>query len=130
MVIPQNTILGKLEIIEIYEYHDKPLLFACRNASYTHYLVVQEGVHPDSETWLYASLSYDRLQQIRAGIIDLHDAFAHAEDDFVFSVRLFLDDNPPQITMVNIADLIDDQLPDKGEFLNIESSGLPSELRV
>lgn len=123
-LLPQNTMLGKLEMVEIYEYHDKPLLFACRNASHTHYLVVQEGIHADSETWLYVSLSQERFQQIRTGIIDLHDAFAHPEDDFVFFVRLFYSHRSSQITMLNSSDLTNDQLPDKGEFLNIESSGL------
>jgi hypothetical protein len=123
--LPQNTLLGKLELVEVYEYHDKPVLFACRNASYTHYLVVQEGVHARFETWLYASLSYTRFQQVRTGLIDLHDAFSDAEDGFVFLVTLFDDaSHVPQVTTIPISHLDDAQIPDAGEFLNLESAGL------
>ena len=35
--------LGKLEIIEIYDYYDQPILFACKNAAGHLHLVVACG---------------------------------------------------------------------------------------
>jgi hypothetical protein len=32
-LLPENTYLGRLKIIEVYEATDEPCLFACRNAS-------------------------------------------------------------------------------------------------
>lgn len=118
-MLPQNTLLGKLDIIEIYEYHDKPLLFACRNATYTHYMVVQETVHPDYEAWLYAPISPSRFEQARSGVIDLHDVFKHSEDGFVFWVKIPTESlNPIVVQTLPTDQLTDDQIPDVGEFLD------------
>ncbi len=118
-MLPQNTLLGKLDIIEIYEYHDKPLLFACRNATYTHYIVVQETVHPDYETWLYAPISPSRFEQARSRTIDLHDIFKYAEDGFVFWVKIPTKQPKSVIVQTIPTDqLTDDQIPDVGEFLD------------
>jgi hypothetical protein len=38
--LPQSTILGRLKIIEVYEFYDIPRLFCCRNAAGQHYLVL------------------------------------------------------------------------------------------
>lgn len=119
-VLPTNTLLGKLELVEVYEYHDKPLLFACRNASGTHYLVVQADADDRVETWLYVSVSPMRFQQIRSGEIDLHDAFVDAEDGFVFGVKLFKDaQSQAQVAMIPATELSDEQVPDAGERLNL-----------
>ena len=45
------------------------------------------------KTWLYVEVSLERLNLIRSGTIDLHDAFAYPEDDCLFQVR-FPYDNP------------------------------------
>jgi hypothetical protein len=119
--LPMNTLLGKLELIEVYEYYDKPLLFACKNASGTHYLVVQTDSQDDFETWFYVSLSFRRFLQVRSGEIDLHEAFASAEDGFVFDVKIFgVDHLSPTIEIIPTRELNHEQLPDSGEKLNLE----------
>jgi len=70
-------------------------------------------------------LSSTRFQQVRAGQIDLHNAFSKAEDGFVFFVTLFDDSNHvSQVTTILVSHLDDAQIPDAGEFLNLESAGL------
>lgn len=119
-VLPTNTLLGKLDLIEVYEYHDKPLLFACRNASGTHYVVVQIDADDEQEVWFYVSVSPMRFQQVRSGEIDLHDAFAKAEDGFVLGVKVFGDARmQAQVEMIPVDKLSDEQLPDAGERLNL-----------
>ena len=78
--------LGKLEIIEIYDYYDQPILFACKNAAGHFYFVVAADEDEQHETWLYVEVSLERLNLIRSGTIDLHDAFAYPERDCVFQV--------------------------------------------
>lgn len=120
-VLPSNTLLGKLELIEVYEYYGKPLLFACRNASGTHYVAVQADEGEGIEQWLYVSISPSRLQQVRSGGIDLHDAFTQAEDGFVFHVRMSDNGNSPvEVGVIPVAELKDEQLPDAGERLALE----------
>jgi hypothetical protein len=124
-VLPTNTLLGKLEIIEIYEHYDQPLLFACRNASDNLYLVVLEDEEDEFENWLYASMSPARFAQVRSGGIDLYNAFKNAEDGFVFLVRLYRDRQLPSvITTLPTDQLQDEQLPESGEALNLETATL------
>ena len=68
--------LGKLEIVEIYEYYDQPVLYSCKNASGHFYLVVAAAEDDQFLTWLCVAVSMERLNLIRSGKIDLYDAFA------------------------------------------------------
>lgn len=122
-VLPQNTLLGKLEILEIYEYYDQPLLFTCRNLSDTIYLVVLEDEEDDFDTWLYASMSPSRYAQVRSGGVDLYSAFKNAEEGFVFVVKIYRDGNlQTQVDLIPAFQLQDDQLPEIGEALNLNTA--------
>ncbi|MDX2078218.1 MAG: DUF6575 domain-containing protein [bacterium] len=124
-VLAKNTYLGKLELVEVFEYYDKPILFACRSASGQLYLVVQENDYDEYETWLYCSLSNTRFQQIRSGGIDLYNAFKLAEDDFVFLVKLFYNaDIDSEITPIPVAQLEENQLPKPNVFINVVTETL------
>src|SRR5262245_16335363 len=79
--------------LEVYEFYDKPVLFACRNASDNIFLGVLATEEDEFETWLYVSLSRRRFTQVRADTIDLHDAFALAEDGIAFEVQIPLVDD-------------------------------------
>lgn len=121
-ILPQDTFLGKLEMLKIYEYYDKPVLFACRSAAKMTYLVVllDEVVH--SSTWLYVALSIQRFEEIRTGHIDLYRAFKEAEDEIVYEVSIFSTPHPPQIRVLPTSALSETQLPERGEFLEIPTT--------
>lgn len=121
-VLAKNTYLGKLELIEVFEYYDKPILFACRNVTDQIYLVVLEDESDDYETWLYCPVSQTRFQQIRSGGIDLYSAFKLAENEFIFFVKIFTDSNiNPEINTFPISQLTDAQLPAHGAFLEMNT---------
>lgn len=71
--------LGELEIVEIYDYFNVPILFSCRNAVSHLYIVLFADYSPEYETWLYAEVSLTRLNLIRSGKVNLHDAFSKPE---------------------------------------------------
>ena len=71
--------LGELEIVEIYDYYNVPILFSCRNSVSHLYIVIFADHSPEYETWLYAEVSLTRLNLIRSGVVDLHDAFSKPE---------------------------------------------------
>ena len=55
--LPQSTYLGKLELIEAYQFYDHlPILFACRNASSHIFLAVLVDEEDDFELWLYVGM--------------------------------------------------------------------------
>ena len=71
--------LGELEIVEIYDYFNVPILFSCRNAASHLYIVLFADYSPEYETWLYVEVSLMRLNLIRSGKVNLHDAFSKPE---------------------------------------------------
>ena len=71
--------LGELEIVEIYDYFNVPILFSCRNSASHLYIVIFADHLPEYEMWLYAEVSPMRLNLIRSGVVNLHDAFSKPE---------------------------------------------------
>ena len=114
--------LGSLEIIEIYDYYDQPILFACKNTAGHLYLVVAADEDEQHETWLYVRVSTERLNLIRSGTIDLHDAFADSENRHLLQVNFYYDNlNSPQIQLLESNQIPRDMLPTPGEHLDLET---------
>ncbi len=113
--------LGKLEIVETYAYYDQPVLFSCKDAAGYLYLVVAVDKNDQYETWLYAGVSSGRLNRIRSGAIDLHDAFADTEDGCLFQVKFpYASSTAPQIESVKANQVSEDWLPLPGECLALK----------
>lgn len=118
--------LGRLEIIEIYDYYDQPILFSCKNAAGHLYLVVAADENDQHETWLYAGISVERLNHVRSGAIDLHNAFAEPEGGFLLQATVPYDDQTPlQIEHIQPNQISEDMLPTSGECLDIKINALP-----
>ncbi|MGB1285405.1 MAG: DUF6575 domain-containing protein [Aggregatilineales bacterium] len=124
-VLPENTILGKLQIVEVY---DKPLLFTCRNASNNLYLAVLEEETETHDSWWYAGISPLRLQQVRSGVIDLYDAFKKTEDSFVLQVKIEHKSSESHVEFASTDRLSEEQLPTAGERLDLDSDTLDAKV--
>ena len=118
--------LGRLEIVETYAYYDQPVLFSCKDTAGHLYLAVAADENDQYETWLYARVSVERLNRIRSGAIDLHNAFADAEDGCLFQVKFpYASSTTPQIESIKANQVSGDMLPLPGECLNLETEVLP-----
>ena len=122
--------LGKLEIVETYAYYDEPILFSCKNAAGHLYLVVAADENEENETWLYAEVSAKRLNSIRSGAIDLHDAFAKTEDGRLLQVKFPYDKSLAESDFVQSNQISEDMLPDPGECLEFQSEEHPSAFTI
>ena len=119
--------LGRLKIVETFEYYDQPVLFSCKNAAGRLYLVVAADENERNETWLYAGVSEKRLKLIRSGSIDLHDAFADPEDGFlVREIVPYNNQTGLQTDFVQPDQISEDMLPIPGERLNLKTDTLPA----
>jgi hypothetical protein len=116
-LLPQSTHLGKLELIEVYEYYDTPCLFSCRNISGHLFIAILYYQTKRLEKWLYVSMSKRRFENIRAGLIDIRNAFLNSEDGFVYEVIINSDDSPDKVEIIWCENLIDDWLPMPNEFI-------------
>lgn len=122
----ENTILGSLEILEVYEYFDRPLLFTCRNEIGFLYIVTLISDEYDEEVWLIAPMSQNRFEQVRSGAIDLYSSFKKAEIPFLFKAFVPINDRDKvRIQNISTVDLLADQLPEPGEFLELSTQTLP-----
>ncbi len=124
-LFPKYTHLGKLEIVEVYEYYDIPCLFSCKNASRQLFLAVWLDQTTEVGTWLYVPMSQRRLENVRSGGIDLRDAFLNSEDGFVYKVIIPCDGSPDRVETIFCENLVDDWLPMAGEFLDFGDVQLP-----
>ena len=118
--------LGELEIVEVYEYYDQPVLYSCKNAAGHFYLVVAAAEDDQYLTWLCTAVSIERLNRIRIGEIDLHDAFADSENPYTIQVRVPYEEQAKVLTdYVQSNQIPGEMLPLPGECLNIEIETLP-----
>ncbi len=114
--------LGKLEIVEVYAYYDQPILYSCKNAAGHLYLVVAADENDKYLTWLCVAVSTERLNLIRSGTIDLHDAFAHPENQYTIQVRVPYEAHVShEIDWTQSNQISEDMLPIPGECLDLES---------
>ena len=120
------TGLGRLEIVETYVYYDQPVLFSCKSATGHLYLAVATDKNDERETWLYVGVSAKRLNLIRSGAIDLHDAFAEPEDGFLLQEIIPYDNQTqPRLESIQPDQVSEDMLPVPGECLDLEIETLP-----
>lgn len=121
--------LGNLKIVDTYEFYDKPLLFVCQNTIGHLFLAVLIDENDIEEIWIYAPISTKRLEQVRAGIVDLHDAFAQAEDGNVYEVNIpHNSSDEVKVSFLSVDRLTDTMLPLKGERLYLSTQTLPTAL--
>ncbi len=115
------TGLGRLEIVETYVYYDQPVLFSCKSAAGHFYLGVATDKNDEYETLLYVRVSVERLNLIRSGAIDLHDAFAEPEDGFLLQEIIpYEDQTQSRMELIQPDQISEDMLPMSGERLDLE----------
>jgi hypothetical protein len=115
---------GKQTIVEVYQYFDRPLLYAAKDETERLYLVVWIGDEGNADIWLYSPLSPKRFRAVRSGATDLRSAFQDAEGGCVFKV--WTDENGECLSelAVRTVDLVDDMLPEAGHTLADVSENL------
>lgn len=122
-MLPIGTSLGQLQIFEIYEFYNMPVLFACKNQADSIYLAVWLDETETEDSWLYVTISPRRFAKIRAGQIDLHDAFAQPEDAVVLQVSVPKDTHvKAQVESIPAIELDASWPPLAGEFLDIPAA--------
>ena len=119
--------IGAVDVVEVYEFYDEPVLFACRDRTELLYLAVLSAETSDDKTWLLTAISARRFAQLRSGKLDLHSAFVDAERGQVFRVRLPRNSGgTPTAEWVTSGDLSAAELPVAGERLAPSDLSLPA----
>lgn len=117
MTLPKGTILGHLEIDEVFAEFDGPRLFSCRSRSGQIYLAEWAGENDDEngDEWLFVPLTAERLGVVRSGGIPVRQAFTQPEEQ-VYLVSTFYGGQRDEISLLDPELIPDDMLP-AGDFL-------------
>lgn len=115
--LPENTRLGKLEYLEIYDKYDaQPCFFSCQNKAGEIYLALWVDEAGDYNRWLYARILPHKLDWLKKGRVDIRSRFTEAAEQYVYDVRIG-SNNISCVDILFCSDLTDDLLPVAGEFL-------------
>lgn len=130
--LPQGTILGDLTIGTTYDFHDRPVLFTCKNETGMLFLAVLADMSAKGDIWLYVPVSSIRFVLIKTGQIDLHDAFAKAEQAFLV-ITSSAAEAAPQIQQLDAGSVPEKYLPVTGSKLLHPigtDTGIPPEVQA
>lgn len=120
---PNLRLFGQLDLLEVYDFYDAPVLVSCRTPTGAIYLAVAVGGSEHSEEWLYVSVSQERFANVRSGAIDLHTAFSQPEDGVTFLVDIPHNESADALVKPLTPDQLDDGiLPARGEFLPLPAA--------
>lgn len=124
--LPINTILGDLNLLEVFEHFDFPRIFTCKNKTDQLYLVLSTFDDEDECHWLYLPISRLRLKAVLGGHMAFHAAFREPEDGFLLVVKTFVD-HASELTYALPDQVSDDDLPLPNYFLNLSSDHIEDE---
>jgi hypothetical protein len=123
--LAKSTILGTLEVLEVYIQYNGARLLACKNQASKIFLALWVDEEDHYDLWLYMLVSLDRLQAIRTGEISLHEAFSEAETHSLYELTYFCESSEWSATEIALEDLDRDCLPLEGTYLECDPETLP-----
>jgi hypothetical protein len=85
---PDLPMIGHLEVLDVFAYHDGPRLFTAKNAVEALFLVEWAAQLDSGEVWLVAPLSPARYGTLASGNITFRSIFTDSELGFVYQVRI------------------------------------------
>ncbi len=120
-LLPVDTPLGQLQLLETYDYYDGPRLFSARNAVGTTFFVLWADVTAEEDVWFYAPVSAERLSDLREGVLSIRDAFIRAEDHIVYRVLQSKATGSARVEPIATSQIPVDCLPPEGDSIAIPS---------
>lgn len=126
-ILPINTVLGALELEEVFVFFDFPRLFVCRNQTGQRYLGVSVEDTPALVKFLFLAISKPRFNALAQKQFDLREAFLHAEEGFVYCLEVATEDERNNLYVLEINDIPSDWLPLEGADLGAEPIALEIE---
>lgn len=119
MILPLP--LGLMEIVEVYVEHEEPLLYLAKNSRGEIFLCVLAEDLDEEHVWFFAPMSKRRTEDVRAGLVDLHDAFARVEHGMIVALhRPRGEEGSDRVELLVAASIDEDRLPRPDKRLRIE----------
>lgn len=126
---PRNTCLGRVSLYEIYEEFNGPKIFSVKDAVGTLYLVYWCDETEEFDSWLYMSLSQEKLKQVRRKELSLAQAFSSPQIGY-YVVNTYINPADNTAQFYRKSDLPTHYLPPDGYFVEFTESVDPVEAWV
>lgn len=107
---------GELFLKDIHQSYDTPLLISLIDEHEKYYMAMCTSLGKTSKTWMIVSLTQKRLDDGLTGKVELRSIFEESEN----GVWMFDDVEGKKLCKVRKAELVDENLPDAGIFLEQE----------
>lgn len=120
--IPKPQFADTLEIIEIYRYYDRPVLFACHDSSGQIYLALwsDEDEDAQTETWIFTPVHEGVWQATRDGALELKVAFHSGVANRAYLVSVNWETKTSEFEEVPSSELMPERLPNAGRRLELK----------
>lgn len=117
-IFPSNSPLGKLKIIEIYDYYEGPKFFCAQNQFRQLMIVywVDYKNNEDAYGWLYLSITDEKLNKLRRGQISVREAYQNPEQG-LYLVYTFPNPSDDDTKYINKDEIPNDLLPPHDLFI-------------
>jgi len=111
---PRDSVLGPLEIVDVFDVYDFPRLFLAQSVFGNRYVVLNVTDEPDLGLgWLYLLVTPQRLDELRVSRLSLRAAFSKPE-----GVLLYVLNSKNQPSKIQVVEEVPtDWLPSAGEYL-------------
>lgn len=115
-ILPRQTVLGPLEIVEVFDVFDFPRLFLVQSIFGVRYLVLSVAEDGSLLDWLYLPVTSHRLGELQTSRLTLRGAFTEPEGPLLH-VRT---NGAAAATVLPLSTAPPDWLPAAGEYLAAE----------
>jgi hypothetical protein len=119
---PDLPSIGRLEILDVFAYHDGPRLFTARNRAGHLFLVEWASADDGKDVWLLAPLSLSRYRSLASRQIDFRSVFVGAETGFVYEAEVSRRGAPVKVASIAADTIPEVLLPEKDERVDEEES--------
>lgn len=121
-ILPQNTVLGTLDILHVYVHYDVPRLFSAVSPVGIKYIVYWIDTDDYSDSWLYAPISSKRCKALDNKEVKLRDIFIYPEDN-LFKVKTYFEPKDSVVEVIEPSNLDDSMLPPSDFYIDLEKDG-------
>lgn len=116
MVLPEQTTLGNLEYLEIYEYYDAPLLFSALSDTGVIYLAMWFEELRYGQEFLYMTISEARLGELKRKELDVFSAFRNPEKE-IYRVRALSMYRPDESVTICVDEIKNDLYSEEDVYI-------------
>jgi hypothetical protein len=118
-MLPENTELGKIEIITVYDYYNMPMNFTAKNERNDLFLVTCMNENKTAFIWYYLPISEESHEALKHNYVDMRTAMLFPEYEYLYEVYTYFKSGYKDKIKI-IAKPNELYLPEAGEYLNVE----------